>query len=695
MPRFHLRQLALFAALLVAAAPAVVPAPPAAPPAPASDAPHPVPYIERSTSELVLIEVYATDGKGQPVLGLEKSDFVLKIDHKSPPKEIASLEFIAPQPRETPPVPGATTAGSEAPGKEPGTAGALPEPGSPHSKYPRRFLIFFDDSTSTPISMTNARNAALELLARSSLPGDQFGLAAYDDKRKLHVLLEFTTDRAALTRALRLSVADTMRYSDFAIQRATRLEEIEKTEKQAAVSRGIGEGLRGSAEVMKTDYAMEDSRHLTQLLTAVRILVETIAPWPGYKALVFMGDGVPENPAFDYNLNDPRMAITSDLSGLAFAAGSANVTLHTVQTEGVVAGDSGGVAAASRRSNALATLALNTGGLSLSTNDLTLALTEVEESAEGYYLLGYVPEGEPDGRYHTVDITVKGHGAVHLRYRRGYTRYRPSEARTRAIQAAYLAPELHPELGLDLTAVPGPVEAIQQTVDLVTYVPPGRILFLPQPGGAAARLDVGYVGIDPDGKETLRVARRVVLTLDQEHLRDGGKLGLNLYSRVRLPTGTQTITAVVADAQSESIGGARVIVGAGTARGVVGLSLYSMDASSLWIEIDPRAKAAAAGEGSTPYTVGPSLKTRFAPDERVRCGFRTENTRPEGSEPLRLSIVRQDEVVRVRPIHEPRGAPLPLEGLADGDYMVRVQQEQDGKIANLGEIPFSIQPSSR
>jgi VWFA-related protein len=692
MPRSHARQARLFAVLLLAAAAGTPPR--AAPPASAPDAPQPTPYIERSTSELVLIEVYVTDNKGQPILDLVKSDLVLKIDHKGLPKEIASLEYVAPQPREAPPEPAIATAGAGVPPGETKAAALLPEPGSPHSKYPRRFLIFFDDSTSTPISMTNARNAALELLARSSLPGDQFALAAYEEKRKLQILQDFTTDRAALTRALKLNAADKKRFCDFAIQREMRQEEIHRLEKEAG-SDTSGQNGAGRVYLMKGDFAMEDSRHLTQLLAAVRILVETIAPWPGYKALVFMGDGVPENPAFDYNLNDPRMAITSDLSGLAFAAGSANVTMHTVQTEGVVAGNSGGVAAASRRSNALATLALNTGGLSRSTNDLTLALTEVEESAEGYYLLGYVPEGEPDGQYHTVDLTVKGRGTVHLRYRRGYTRYRPSEARTRAVQAAYLAPELHAELGLDLTAVPGPADATQQTVDLVTYVPPRRILFLPQPGGAAALLDVGYVGIDPQGKETLRVARRVVLTLDEEHARNGGKLGLNLYSRVRLPKGTQTITAVVADAQSESIGGTRVTVGAGATHGVVGLSLYSMDASSLWIEIDPRAKAAAAGEGSTPYTVGPALKSRFGPDERVRCGFRTESALPEGSQPLRLSIVKQDEVVRVRSIDDPGGAPLPLDGLADGDYLVRVQQEQDGKTANLGEIPFSIQPSSR
>jgi VWFA-related protein len=590
-------------------------------------------------------------------------------------------------------VPEAATVPEAAGGAD--AAGATPNPAGPRSKYPRRFLIFFDDSTSTPISMTNARNAALGFLARPSLAGDQFGLAAYDDKRKLHVLQEFTTDRAALAQALRLSIADKKRYSDFAVARLARQEEIRNLQKQSAVDKYSGAWDAAHIDQMKTSYAIEDSQHLSHLLAAVRTLVESIAPWPGYKALVFMGDGVPENPAFDYNLNDPRQAVTSDLSGLAFAAGSANVTLHTVQTEGVVAGESGGVAAASRRSNALATLALDTGGLSRSTNDLTLALSEVERSAEGYYLIGYVPEGAPDGRYHSVNLIVKGRIVVHLRYRRGFTRYLPSEARTRAVQAAYLAPELHSELRMDLAAVPGPADASQQTVDLVTYVPPGLVLFLSQPGGAAARLDVGFVGIDAGGKESLRVARRVLLTLDQEHVRDSGRLGLNLYSRVRLPKGVQTITAVVADAQSDLIGGARVTVGAGAAHGVVGLSLYSMDASSLWIEIDPRAKAVAAGEGSTPYTVGPALKTRFGSDERVRCGFRMETSRPEGSEPLRLSIVRLDEVVRVRPITDAGGVPLPLDGLADGDYIVRVQQEQDGTTANLGEISFRIQPASR
>jgi hypothetical protein len=362
------------------------------------------------------------------------------------------------------------------------------------------------------------------------------------------------------------------------------------------------------------------------------------------------------------------------------------------------------VAQASRRSNALAGLALGTGGVSRDTNDLLTALTSVEEATKGYYLLTYVPEGPPDGRNHAIILKTRRRG-VTLRYRRSFARLRPEEARTRAIQAAYLTPELHGDLGLDLSAVPGPVGESGRVFDVVLYVPSGRALFLPQPGGPAARLEVGLVALDGEGKETLRVGRRVRIAVDPARAREAASQALDFFTRVRLPATSQTLTAVVADVQSESVGAARLPIdgGEGGAPRVLGLSLYSMDETSLWIEIEQEKKT--AGEESAPYTVGPALRTRFSPGENVRCGFKTPASVAQDAQDLRVAIVSGDKVVRVQPIEpgtpagdgakrRPAGetiaASLTLEGLAAGDYILRVDGIMTAGPSELARLPFRI-----
>jgi VWFA-related protein len=686
--------------------------------------PVPVPLIETSRSELVLIEVYARDRKGNPVRDLKISDFTLRIDHDQLPKPINSLEWIeAPM---TPPPAGALVAGGEAPSGPAGLPGAATAPAVAnqgevtHHDRPRRFLLFFEDSTSAPTQMTAARRAAIQFLDRPGLPSDQFGIAAYSEKRKLEILQEFTSDRALLHRVLEKSAADTARWTDYSGERITRREEIERQrglENQTVAPSGDAAhhaGATTQADMMARTYATEDSSRMSRVLNNTRILIDALAPWPGYKALVFIGEGVPENPGEDFGLNDPRLAISSELSSLAFAAGGANVTLHSIQVSGVPAGDSKQVAAALRRSSALTTLALDTGGVSVASNDLSGAFTNVEESSAGYYLLTYVPVDPPDGNYHSVALKLK-RGDVTIRYRRGFVRYKPDEARTRAIQAAYVAPDLHREMGLDLAVVPGPSTGHDRVWDLVLYVPPRRLLFLPQAGGPAVRLEVGIVAYDGGGSETFRLARRVRIAPEAQNLAEAARSGFDLFTRVRLPDRSQTITAVISDLQSGDLGSVRVTAAppaAGSVGGAQGLSLYAPHEKSLWIEIAEAAakpaddnaaagKPAAGAEVDAGVTVGPALRTRFAPGERIACGFRPGAGSADPGAEMRLVVRLGEEVVRSLPFSAaPAGATaagtlhadLATSGLADGDYIASVETTRAGATTEIGRMPFRIRP---
>ena len=665
---------------------------PAAPPE-RSSAPPTAALIERATVELVLIEAYVTDGRGRPIEGLGMDDFSLQVDGHARP--IASLEFKS----------AAAAPETAAPGADRPAEGVEPGP-APGPARPRRFILFFEDGTSSFQNLTQARRSTERFLASGLLPDDQVALAAYG--RRLRLLHDFTTDREALKRAVAASLDDPARHSDFTSETADRDREFSQL-----MQTGGGAGLAKvqQATLLAMTYGQEETPRLRSVLGALRTLVDSLAPYPGYKAIVFMGDGVPENPAVDYFERLAQRApeahlmtraaaydLSLEIKQLAHAAAALGVTLHSVQTTGLATGSAEG-RAASRRGNTLATLALHTGGTASTSNDLFKALVEAETASRAYYLLGYAPEGPPDGQFHTVQLRVRRSGA-RLRWRRGFTRLLPQEARERAVQAAYVLPDLHSDLGIEISAIAGPGDGEGRVFDLVVHLPPGRTLLVPQPEGPGARLEVGFVAIDDSGRETLRTARQVRIALGSD---SGPQLpGVDFYSRVRLSRGGQTITAVVSDLGGGTLGAARLAIPpAGGAMEVVGLSIYSLREKSLWVEVPSIGAAWSAVETVADYRTGPTLKTTFTVGEPLAYGFRLE--RRERADGIRLEIRGGEKVLRSIAVQkdalgqgEATGGQvpeaikmdLPTAGLPAGDYILAVLGEQGA--GDLASVPFRL-----
>lgn len=649
------------------------------------------PLVERSTVELVLIEAYVTDSSGRAIEGLGVDDFSLRVD--SHEKPIASLEFRS------------VAAPPAAPGPGPARVAAAVEPGpEPGPQHPRHFMLFFEDATSAYQNLTQARQAAQRFLTSGLAPGDLVALASYD--RKLRVLQEFTTDREALRKAIEASLTDPARHTDF----TSETEDHDRDFAQRMQDGGPFADVKvQQATLMAVNYAQAEAPKMRAIISALRSLVDSLAPYPGYKAILFMGDGVPENPGLDYFERVAQIAPTSgvvtrasgfdlslEIKQLAHEAAAAGVTMHSVQTTGLATGSTEG-RRASRRGNTLSTLALQTGGTASTSNDFQQALVEAESASRSYYLVGYAPEGPPDGQFHTVQLRVKRSGA-RLRWRRGFTRLLPDQARERSLQAAYLLPDLYPELGIEISAIAGPADGAGRVVDLVVHLPPGRVLMVPRPEGPVARLEIGFVAIDESGRESLRTARQVRMAPGRD--RDARLPGVDFYSRVLLPRGPQTVTAVVSDLDGGTIGGARLTIAAAAAGDVVGLSIYSLEEKSLWVEVPPAASPDPASGDVTAFRTGPALKSTFAVGELLASGFRLERAeKPAG---IRLEIRGGEKVLRSVPV--PLGAQeeggekgpfggtikmnLPTADLPAGDYVLVVKGGESGP--DLGSIPFRL-----
>ncbi len=691
-------------ALLLAAA-----SPPAAASAAEKARPSETPHlpIEHVTSELVLIEAYVTDLHGGPIRGLLSDNFVLMVDGKVAP--IASLEF-----RELAPVEMPSAAPSEA--APDGGAGG---PAGPAAV--RRFVIFLEDDISAAPGLTMARRGVERFLVSALAPSDEIAVVAH--AKGLRVLSDFTTDHEAVRRSVDESLRDPTRVSDFASNLLAQEKEIRDSWKDTVPG---GTKVR-SLVFLLGNYASKDATRVLDSMQALRSVVDALSSWPGYKAIVYMGDGISENPGSYYldRLHDlkelwtnvdltseimaavDKISLSDQLKALVDEAGAGGVTIDTVETSGLSTGDASNTPAASvhrassHRSSALATIALNTGGIASSSNDPLRGLIEAEKASRAYYLIGYAPEGPPDGRTHSVQLRVKKVSA-RLSWRRQFTRLRPAEARERVIRAAHLLPELYPNMGLELSVVPGPADRAGSVADLVVHVPPGQILFLPEAGAPTARLEVSLVAVDASHRETLRVARSVRVAL-KPGLQDPGALGLDLFHRALLPASAATITVVVDDLSGGSVGALRV-VSPGTKRAprsVLGLSIYSLAETSLWVEVSaPPETPAGPGEIPSDYSLGPALKTVFSVGEPLACGFRLPET--HGAEPATFrAAIRQGgrtlKSVDAGPGTGGSGGAvkvlLPVAGLAPGEYLLVVQEVISGREIDRATLSFKLRPA--
>jgi VWFA-related protein len=667
----------LLACLLLSIAAASAPVARAA----SADAPPPpirAPILEKVTSELILIETYVTDGLGHPVTDLTRDDFILEVGGLRRP--IASAEFHS--------VGG--TVGPASP-LTAVSAGAPRAAGGATGEWPRRFVIFFDDNTSGAVGLAEARRAAERFLESGLAPTDEVAIAACEPP--LRFLHDFTTDRAALRETLRKDLGGARRGTNFYTEMETQLD---------SINLGSTHSIQSYCELLEARWA--------GTLSAVQAVAASLSGWRGYKSIIFMGDGVPEYPmepiykwlqtlalrTHDITFFPTTCTLGDELKDLSRAAGAAGVTLNTVETRGLIAGRQGGGPMQFSAVNSIRMLAETTGGIASTQNDFVAAMQAIDRASRDFYILGYVPEEPADGRYRHIVVRCRRKG-VTLRFRRGFTRLPPEEARIQAIESAHLFPDMHAAEGLTLDAVDGPADPGGRTIDLVLHVPASLLLFQPGPGGSTARMTIGFVGIDPKRSETFHTARRAAITLPAGT--HAPLDGVNCFARARLPLAAQQFTAVAHDELSGWTGSARLELEADPAphRPLLGLSLYAVGEESLWVEVPPDSKDTAPEVAATESTRGPASRTTFFPGESIVAAFRVA-PRPTPPQEFRLDIQRDGAVVRSTSVTLDDGGALrtPIKvllsaaGLAAGDYRLSVREIVGGDAVERGTKRFRI-----
>ena len=360
--------------------------------------------VFRSSTRLVVQNVYVKDKDGKPIPGLTAKDFVVTEDNQR--QEIAFVEYqrIANEPAGDPPEPDAAVPASDAAaGVQRAVNVEIATPPSGSIKYQnRRLLVMYFDQSSMPLAdQLRSYENARKFLDKQMTVADLVAVMSFSNNI-LRVRQDFTDNRARLR-----EVIDGMQIGD----------DIN------------GDGIPDSGDsggdaefsVFNTD------RQLSALQSAVNMF----RALPEQKTLIYFGSGLRLNGSD----NQAQLSATKN------AAIRANVTINPVDARGLTASAPLGNATQSASGNAgalfggtsvastaqasqdtLFSLARDTGGkASFDSNDLSLGIVNAAQTVTDYYIVAYYStHTDPNGKFRRVRVEVPQNTQANLSYRQGY-----------------------------------------------------------------------------------------------------------------------------------------------------------------------------------------------------------------------------------------------------------------------------------
>jgi len=353
----------------------------------------------RTNTRLVVVDVVAIDGKGQPIPDLKAADFTLLEDSK--PQKISGFTF-------------------EHPGSNLAQTAQIQLPPSVVTNAPKfqsnsLNVILFDTVNGEFAEHAYARDQLLKFLDTAEL-GRPVAIFALQNQLKL--LHDFSTDNKSLSAA------------------------VAKYRPPAKNNNAESMESRASAFSTRGDYHTSE-RDIENTLNQLNVLAKVLAGYPGRKNLIWLSESFPLT-LFPETLNQGHMDGQSLRSAVRGAANPASTQQNLVSSApfktyaelvkkvsdalmsaqvAVYPVDAGAVG----RNDHLASqhtmnnMAESTGGKSfMNSNDLVLGLRNGIEDGSSYYTLTYYPENKNwDGLFRRIQVK-SSRPNLSLRYREGY-----------------------------------------------------------------------------------------------------------------------------------------------------------------------------------------------------------------------------------------------------------------------------------
>jgi VWFA-related protein len=356
----------------------------------------------RTNTRLVVVDVVATDSKGQPVTDLKAADFTVLEDGK--PQKISGFNF-------------------EHPGGASSQVVQVNLPPSIVTNAPRFHsnslnVILFDTVNGDFAEHAYARDQLLKFLNSAEL-GRPVAIFALQTQLKL--LHDFTTDNKSLSAVVAKYRPPAQTISS------------ESFESRASAFATLG------------DYHTSE-RGIETTLNQLNALAKILAGYPGRKNLIWLSESFPLTlfPESMGQANGDGQAMRTGIDPGSSASNLQNVAsfktyaaLIKKVSDALMAAqvavypvDAGAVGKDDHLASqhTMDSIAENTGGKSFkNSNDLVLGLRTGIEDGSTYYTLTYYPENKNwDGQFRRIQVKID-QANVSLRYREGYYAVDPAK----------------------------------------------------------------------------------------------------------------------------------------------------------------------------------------------------------------------------------------------------------------------------
>jgi VWFA-related protein len=356
----------------------------------------------RTNTRLVVVDIVATDSKGQPVPDLKASDFTLLEDGK--PQKISGFNF-------------------EHAGGVPAPTVQAQLPPSVVTNAPKFHsnslnVILFDAANGDFTEHIYARDQLLKFLNGAALDRP---IAIFALQNQLKLLHDFSTDNKSLSAAV-------AKYRPPAKNNNS-----ESAESRASAFSTLG------------DYHTSE-RDIETTLNQLNALAKVLAGYPGRKNLIWLsesfplmlypettgqlnGDGQAMRNSQDSGSTASNLMTSARYKSYAEAVKKVADSLMAAQVA-VYPVDAGALSKDDHLASqhTMDNMAESTGGKSFkNSNDLVLGLRSGIEDGSTYYTLTYYPENKNwDGQFRRIQVK-SDRGNMSLRYREGYYAVDPAK----------------------------------------------------------------------------------------------------------------------------------------------------------------------------------------------------------------------------------------------------------------------------
>ena len=520
------------------------------------------PGVIRINVNLVQVDAVVTDSSGKPVTNLTANDFVLEQDGKA--QKITAFEFVRVRDPLRPLDPTTLTL--------PRNAAPPPATGLGRDDIRRTVALVVDDLALSAVSITRIRESLKKWIDNEMQSGDLVAIVRTD--AGTGALQQFSNDKRLLYAAI-----DQIKYQPGRVGAA-----------------GMTQfGPASPVDTLAFDDEVENA-YLRMSFNAVHYVIRGLRDLPGRKSLVLFSESM-RLMYLDNNLGSLATRSTTEvtrednLRRLADEANRSSVVVYGVDPRGPVytgvsAEDNGGnrsveeeAAVFGARSlqltesqDGMAILSQKTGGMFFNSGDIAESVRRAVDDGNGYYLLGYQPEGDtfnssnPD-KFHNIKLRTKRSG-LSVRSRTGFfgmpDTQVASQPQTRAAQMAkaLASPFTTSALNVKMTALFSQTEKQGSLINVLLYLDAHDLKFNEEPDGShSALIDLGIVTHDENGQISANVDKSWRLSYTKSAYDEVLKTGIVYSTTVPIKKpGPYLLRIALRDANSEKLGSATQFV---------------------------------------------------------------------------------------------------------------------------------------